>query len=86
MAGTTPAQLAVTARLVAYGWSNREIAQDMGITETAVKLRFGRIFDIAGVDSRVHLIRFFSERPILRELVISETSNAKQIHLEGVTL
>ena len=52
----TPREEQVVA-LVANGLSNREIAQELGLSEHTVKKYLFRIFDKLGISSRVEIGR-----------------------------
>lgn len=43
-------------RLAVEGFSNREIAQELGLTEHTVKNYLSKIFDKLGVSNRVELV------------------------------
>ena len=53
----TPREEQVVA-LVADGLSNREIAQELGLSEHTVKKYLFRIFDKLGISSRVELVLY----------------------------
>lgn len=49
------------AKLVAIGFTNREVGQELGIAEDTVKTQLSRIYDALGVCNRVRLtIRLIS--------------------------
>ena len=55
------------ARLVAEAFTNREIAEQLKITERTVKNHMNRIFDRLGLSNRVELTRYaLSQRNILK--------------------
>jgi len=47
------------ANLVAEGMTNQEIAQKLGIAETAVSNQLSRIYEKLGISSRVELVLYF---------------------------
>ena len=53
----TPREEQVVA-LVAEGLSNREIAQELGLSEHTVKKYLFRIFDKLGISTRVELVLY----------------------------
>ena len=57
----TAAELAV-ARLVAYGKSNREVANELVLSPKTVEHHLGRIYQKLGISSRTQLAVRFSER------------------------
>lgn len=66
--GLTARELEV-ARLVAHGYSNREVATQLGISEDTVKHHLSKAFDKTGASSRVELAIFMNHHdPGTREL------------------
>lgn len=55
--GLTPRELDIVATIVA-GYSNREIARHLGISEDTVKNHLSNVFDKLGVSSRLELALF----------------------------
>jgi DNA-binding CsgD family transcriptional regulator len=64
-------------RCVAEGWSNREIAKRLKLTEHTVKNYLFRIFDKLGVSSRVGVVLYvFRLRRDLTESSVSDDAHA----------
>jgi DNA-binding NarL/FixJ family response regulator len=61
----TPRELA-TLRLMADGKSNKEIGNDLGITERTVKTHLGHLFEKLGVTSRTEAVKVASRRGLVR--------------------
>lgn len=57
----TPRELEVL-RLMARGWSNLKIAQNMCVTEATIKFHVGNIYDKLSVTSRVEAILYAAQR------------------------
>ncbi len=53
----TPREIQVL-RLIARGWSNARIAQDMCVTEATIKFHVGNIYDKLAVTSRVEAVLY----------------------------
>ncbi len=53
----TPREEQVVA-LVAEGFSNREVAQELGLSEHTVKKYLFRIFETLGISTRVELVLY----------------------------
>jgi DNA-binding NarL/FixJ family response regulator len=61
----TPRELS-TLRLMADGKSNKEIANDLGISERTVKTHLGHLFEKLGVTSRTEAVKVASRRGLVR--------------------
>ena len=61
----TPREL-TTLRLMADGRSNKEIANDLGISERTVKTHLGHLFDKLGVTSRTEAAKVAARRGLIR--------------------
>jgi two-component system NarL family response regulator len=61
----TPRELA-TLRLMADGKSNKEIANDLGISERTVKTHLGHLFEKLGVTSRTEAVKVATRRGLVR--------------------
>jgi two-component system NarL family response regulator len=61
----TPRELA-TLRLLADGKSNKEIANDLGISERTVKTHLGHLFEKLGVTSRTEAVKVATRRGLVR--------------------
>ncbi len=61
----TPRELA-TLRLMAEGKSNKEIANDLGISERTVKTHLGHLFEKLGVASRTEAVKVATRRGLVR--------------------
>ncbi len=66
------------ARLVAEAFTNREIAEQLKITERTVKNHMNHIFDRLGLSNRVELTRYaLSQRNILKYPVQRESTQPR---------
>jgi len=61
----TPRELS-TLRLMADGRSNKEIANELGISERTVKTHLGHLFDKLGVTSRTEAVKVAARRGLVR--------------------
>ena len=61
----TPREL-TTLRLMADGKSNKEIANDLGISERTVKTHLGHLFEKLGVTSRTEAVKVATRRGLVR--------------------
>jgi len=61
----TPRELAAL-RLMADGKANKEIAQDLGISERTVKTHLGHLFEKLGVTSRTEAVKVATRRGLVR--------------------
>ncbi len=61
----TPRELA-TLRLTADGKANKEIANELGISERTVKTHLGHLFEKLGVTSRTEAIKVATRRGLVR--------------------
>jgi two-component system NarL family response regulator len=61
----TPRELA-TLRLIADGKSNKEIANELGISERTVKTHLGHLFEKLAVTSRTEAIKIATRRGLVR--------------------
>ena len=61
----TPRELA-TLRLIADGKSNKEIANELGISERTVKTHLGHLFEKLGVTSRTEAVKIAMRRGLVR--------------------
>jgi DNA-binding NarL/FixJ family response regulator len=61
----TPRELA-TLRLMADGKSNKEIAQELGISDRTVKTHLGHLFEKLGVTSRTEAVKVATRRGLVR--------------------
>jgi DNA-binding NarL/FixJ family response regulator len=61
----TPRELA-TLRLMADGRSNKEIANELGISERTVKTHLGHLFEKLGVTSRTEAAKVAARRGLIR--------------------
>ena len=61
----TPREL-VTLRLMADGRSNKEIAQQLQITERTVKTHVGHLFEKLSVSSRTEAVKVATRRGLVR--------------------
>jgi len=61
----TPRELA-TLRLTADGKANKEIANELGISERTVKTHLGHLFEKLGVSSRTEAIKVATRRGLVR--------------------
>jgi len=61
----TPRELG-TLRLIADGKSNKEIANDLGISERTVKTHLGHLFEKLGVTSRTEAVKIAMRRGLVR--------------------
>jgi DNA-binding NarL/FixJ family response regulator len=61
----TPRELS-TLRLMADGRSNKEIANELGISERTVKTHLGHLFEKLGVTSRTEAVKVASRRGLVR--------------------
>jgi len=61
----TPRELA-TLRLTADGNANKEIANELGISERTVKTHLGHLFEKLGVSSRTEAIKVATRRGLVR--------------------
>jgi DNA-binding NarL/FixJ family response regulator len=61
----TPRELS-TLRLMADGRSNKEIANELGISERTVKTHLGHLFEKLGVTSRTEAIKVAARRGLVR--------------------
>ena len=61
----TPRELA-TLRLMADGKSNKEIAQELGISDRTVKTHLGHLFEKLGVTSRTEAVKIATRRGLVR--------------------
>ncbi len=66
--GLTSRELQIV-KLIAHGLTNKEIAEDCGITEETVKRNLKNIFDKAGVSSRLELALFAFNHRLAAEIV-----------------
>jgi len=57
----TPAGREVS-RMVAQGMANRAIAEQLGKTENAIKMRLRTVFDATGMSSRLELALWYRDR------------------------
>jgi two-component system NarL family response regulator len=55
-----------TLRLLADGKANKEIANDLSISERTVKTHLGHLFEKLGVNSRTEAIRVATRRGLVR--------------------
>ncbi len=60
---TLTARQAELMERVSLGWSNAQIAEQMGITESTVKAHLSQVFDRLGVHNRSQAIRRFASLP-----------------------
>jgi len=61
----TPREL-TTLRLMADGKSNKEIANELGISERTVKTHLGHLFEKLGVTSRTEAVKIATRRGLVR--------------------
>jgi DNA-binding NarL/FixJ family response regulator len=61
----TPRELA-TLRLIADGKANKEIANELGISERTVKTHLGHLFEKLGVTSRTEAVKIATRRGLVR--------------------
>ena len=61
----TPRELA-TLRLMADGKANKEIAQELGTSDRAVKTHLGHLFEKLGVTSRTEAVKVATRRGLVR--------------------
>src|ERR1700752_5288943 len=61
----TPRELA-TLRLMADGKSNKEIANELGISDRTVKTHLGHLFEKLGVTSRTEAVKVATRRGLVR--------------------
>jgi DNA-binding NarL/FixJ family response regulator len=61
----TPRELA-TLRSMAEGKSNKEVANELGISERTVKTHLGHLFEKLGVTSRTEAVRVATHRGLVR--------------------
>ena len=61
----TPRELS-TLRLMADGKANKEIANDLGISERTVKTHLGHLFEKLGVTSRTEAVKIATRRGLVR--------------------
>ena len=61
----TPRELA-TLRSMAQGHSNKEVAQELGISERTVKTHLGHLFQKLGVASRTEAVKVATHRGLVR--------------------
>jgi two-component system, NarL family, response regulator len=61
----TPRELS-TLRLMADGKANKEIANDLGISERTVKTHLGHLFEKLGVTSRTEAVKVATRRGLVR--------------------
>jgi DNA-binding NarL/FixJ family response regulator len=61
----TPRELS-TLRLLADGRSNKEIGNELGISERTVKTHLGHLFEKLGVTSRTEAVRIAARRGLVR--------------------
>ena len=61
----TPRELA-TLRLLADGKANKEIANELGISERTVKTHLGHLFEKLGVTSRTEAVKIATRRGLVR--------------------
>jgi len=61
----TPRELA-TLRLMADGKSNKEIANELGISDRTVKTHLGHLFEKLGVTSRTEAVKIATRRGLVR--------------------
>jgi two-component system NarL family response regulator len=61
----TPRELA-TLRSMAQGRSNKEVAQELGISERTVKTHLGHLFQKLGVTSRTEAVKVATHRGLVR--------------------
>ena len=61
----TPRELA-TLRLMADGKANKEIANELGISERTVKTHLGHLFEKLGVASRTEAVKVATRRGLVR--------------------
>ena len=61
----TPRELA-TLRLLADGKANKEIANELGISERTVKTHLGHLFEKLGVTSRTEAVKVATRRGLVR--------------------
>ena len=61
----TPRELG-TLRLMADGKSNKEIANELGISERTVKTHLGHLFEKLGVTSRTEAVKIATRRGLVR--------------------
>ena len=61
----TPRELA-TLRSMAQGRSNKEVAQELGISERTVKTHLGHLFQKLGVASRTEAVKVATHRGLVR--------------------
>jgi DNA-binding NarL/FixJ family response regulator len=61
----TPRELS-TLRLMADGKSNKEIGNDLGISERTVKTHLGHLFEKLGVTSRTEAVKVATRRGLVR--------------------
>jgi DNA-binding CsgD family transcriptional regulator len=61
----TPRELS-TLRLLADGRSNKEIGNELGISERTVKAHLGHLFEKLGVTSRTEAVKIAARRGLVR--------------------
>ena len=61
-----PESLAPTLRLMADGKSNKEIANELGISDRTVKTHLGHLFEKLGVTSRTEAVKVATRRGLVR--------------------
>jgi len=61
----TPRELS-TLRLMADGKANKEIAQELGISDRTVKTHLGHLFEKLGVTSRTEAVKIATRRGLVR--------------------
>jgi two-component system, NarL family, response regulator len=61
----TPRELA-TLRLMAEGKSNKEVANELGISERTVKTHLGHLFEKLGVTNRTEAVKVATRRGLVR--------------------
>lgn len=55
------------AALAGTGYTNKDIAQELGITEKTARYHLGNIFEKLGVSNRIELLLFAADQGLTQE-------------------
>jgi DNA-binding CsgD family transcriptional regulator len=64
--GLTPRERQIT-KLVSAGYSNRDLAEVLGISELTAEYHLGNVYDKLGVSNRLELVLFALHKGLARE-------------------
>lgn len=75
--------------LVAQGWTNREIAKNLGISNNVVRNYLSRIYDKVGVNNRLQLALWYEARvhegKLRRSRISRQSERLVQLHVNNQT-